>query len=176
MRFSVAKIFRVGLRTSISILILGAMFKIMHWPGANLIMVSAFSAIALMYLFRFLKLESKSVLDYVILGLAISFAVRGTLIILHWPGATISTFVFAALLLLWIWFDGPSRFFNPGKPHSKKSMDQNVINTVLLAGGVLTVIGVTFKLFHWPGAQYLLIVGIALLVISFFGGALKDEE
>lgn len=68
---------------SISITILGALFKIQHWAIANTILVFGLSSIAVIYIFRFLNKRTKSIFDWLKLVSVCSFFILKALIITH---------------------------------------------------------------------------------------------
>ena len=59
------KILTLPLRVALVILLYGALFKVMHWPYANILMLIGGVSIGLLYTIRFLNKEDKSKLDYV---------------------------------------------------------------------------------------------------------------
>ena len=60
-----SKILTFPLRLALIILIFGALFKIMHWPYANMLMLIGGVSIGLLYTIRFYFNTKKSKLDYV---------------------------------------------------------------------------------------------------------------
>ena len=158
---------RIPLRILISILIIGALFKIMHWPGANVIMVSAFGTIAIIYPFRFYKKAPKLLIDYVKLVLVLVWSIRGVFSTLHLPYA----FIFNALVLfsfgLWIVLESIDYI----QPENKEQTTfDTVFNVAFGFGAIFTLVGVTFKIMHWPYASLSLIIGLCLCALLF----LKD--
>ena len=87
-----------------SVVIIGALFKIMHWPGANETLILAFAVIFISYAIHFIKKSTKALIDWgkvvflatYILGILFKF--------MHWPFAEIflisSLFIFIVLVLL----------------------------------------------------------------------------
>lgn len=74
----------------ISVALLGATFKIMHWPGANIIIVLTLSALALLYFpFGFYFLGSPEVKKPAMLsGFVMSLIPIAIMFkVIHWPGA-----------------------------------------------------------------------------------------
>lgn len=74
----------------ISFAVVGAMFKVMHWPGANIIIMLTLSALALVYFpFGFHFLGKPEVRKPAILsGFVMSLIPIGIMFkIMHWPGA-----------------------------------------------------------------------------------------
>lgn len=160
------KILRVPLRITISILIFGILFKIMHWPYANIIIVSAFSLIAVFYLIRFLYKEGKTSLDVIKLTLILSWSFNGITVILHLPNYTAIKLITPVCFLVWIFMEGLTYFNN--EPQEQVSKRQFLMNGLYSVAITLTSIGILFKVMHWPTAGPLLVSGISLAAISFF--------
>ncbi len=68
----------------IALLIIGIMFKLMHWPRAGLILVAAFSGIPITYFIWFLKKEKKELEDILKLLWVISRFTIALFVIMHW--------------------------------------------------------------------------------------------
>ncbi len=68
---------------SISITILGALFKIQHWAIANTLLTFGLSSVAVIYFFRFLNKKTKSIFDWLKLVSVCSFFILKALIITH---------------------------------------------------------------------------------------------
>lgn len=123
------------------ILLIGSIFKIMHWPGAGMLLVSgitSFSLIFLPVLFMLKVKELESANDKWILGLGIAvgslMCLSAMFKVMHWPGANIMWIIglgVGFLLLLPIYFlNGIS---NPDKK-------LNTIITTFILIGVLGVL------------------------------------
>lgn len=91
--------------------------------------------------------------------LAMSLMAFGALFkIFHWPGASIMltvSFFFTALVFF------PSMLYVMYKEVNKKQ--HGLIYFASFIGGLLFMLGVLFKIMHWPGAHKMFIVGIAFI-------------
>lgn len=76
------KIFRT-IQVGIGFLIIGAMFKIMHWPGASIILLVSMFTIAITYLVRFIYKKNKNRLDVLKLLWVLFSYIGGFLILMH---------------------------------------------------------------------------------------------
>lgn len=98
-----------------------------------------------------------------ILGGNISLALiaMGTVFkIMHWPGAAISLLL-GFIILCFVFF--PSALYL-NYSTTKKSIG---INLSAFLGGTILMIGVLFKVMHWPGTAMLLVVGWTILLGVF---------
>lgn len=93
--------FRI-IRFCMGLILLGAMFKIMHWPGANLILLLSMFGVAITYGIWFLRKKQKGRLDFLKLVWVLSAFIGTVLVILHWvkPGITYIAYGFFWLSLV----------------------------------------------------------------------------
>ncbi len=68
----------------IIIIMLGAMLKIMHWPGNNIMLIVGLMGIMFVYMFRFIKKQIKAPLDMMKLAWVIITSITSLGIFLHW--------------------------------------------------------------------------------------------
>jgi hypothetical protein len=168
MKISAENWFKFAVRISIGFLIIGVMFKIMHWPGANIITIGSLISIGFFSAVGFAAKKPKVTLDYIRLMLAESFVINAIFTWLHWSYKAIPwTFLFISFIL-WIWYDGFA--FSQNKTPKEKIPD-----VLLIVGGILVVIGVIFKVMHWPGAGMMLVIGFIGVTTSYFLGAFRDR-
>jgi hypothetical protein len=142
---------------------IAALFKIMHWPGAGILCILGGISLAFVFMPSALTVlwkETKSrekIFLYVTAFLAAMFFIAGVVFkIQHWPFAGIilslaamtGVFLFIPALVVDMLRNEPDR---SGKTVS-------VLFAVLLACYIL---GILFKVQHWPGSQILMITGLA---------------
>lgn len=124
--------------------VVGSFFKVMHWPGAGVILGLAFLVFCLLFLPLLFLLKTKetgAARDRIILGTAtlagILYGISMLFQIMHWPGARIiwfSTLGLSAFVLL------PLYFFNGiRKPDAKTN---TIVTSIILIG----VLGMQFTL------------------------------
>ena len=77
--------FSAPVRFCIGILIVGIMFKIMHWPGGSIIMSVAFGLILIFYALKVKSLKKRTNIDYIKLILIGFWSIQGILSINHLP-------------------------------------------------------------------------------------------
>jgi len=156
------KILRGPLRISISVLIIGMLFKIQHWPYANVIIVSAFSSIAILYSFRFGAKKEKKLIDYVKLILVVFWCISGSLKTLHFPFQLFFQMIASIAFLSWITMEGINYFNNETPSENKKNYSSAINIGLFTLAAVFIAIGALFKIMHWPFAGPLLIAGVVL--------------
>ena len=160
--------FKIPIRIALSILIIGSLFKIMHWPFANLVtasMVVAFSLILIFYPLRFWKKRNKLLVDYVKLLGVCAWAIRGVFSILHLNYSDILTLLFFGA---WVVLEALN-YIKP-EQNSKLSVLETIANLIFAFGAVFVIIGFAFKILHWPYANLILIIGLCSAALWF----LKD--
>lgn len=153
-----------------SLLAVGALFKIQHWPGASILLVLGFFFLCFFFLpsaVYVLNAENKTnrkhlfmklsgLISSVIFLLGILFKVQ------HWPGAGVA--LAAGLLLLGTVFL-PSLIF--ARISDDKGEGKRSAYLVGLFAGLFYIAGFLFKLMHWPGAGILILVGLIMFTMIF---------
>jgi len=87
-----------------SVIIIGILFKIMHWPGSNIMLTLGFSSMIVNYGIRYAKKTTKSRLDYLkLLWVASSFIISLG-IIMHWGFKDFALVPHIILLITVIYF------------------------------------------------------------------------
>jgi len=154
---------------SMAMLAFGALFKIMHWPGAGPLLVFGFVFVSLLFFptaMWVMKKESKlksPIMLYISGLLGAIFVMIGFMFkIQHWPGAS---------FLLQIGYVVFCLIFIPILLNSLlKSTQEKALKNSYILGAIsflLCFIGDFFKVMHWPGAGPMLIFGSILLVSVF---------
>lgn len=153
--------------------VMGILFKIMHWPGAKLILSSVLILLPIVYSIRFYFKDKKLFSDYLKLVLVIigSFAYLLHKI-LHWPFGKELYILTLALLCVFLLFQVYRYLF---KNETEQSPIWNT-KTAFSIPGVIVFIGVLFKIMHWPGASILLIVGLAGFALLFTKDLFNQKE
>lgn len=82
--------------------------------------------------------------------------------IFHWPGAS-PALLLGFVLLCFIFF--PSAIYLNHKEFKAKG--RTALNVSILIGGIVLMIGILFKVMHWPGASFLLFTGWSIVVGVF---------
>jgi hypothetical protein len=87
----------------VALVLIGSLFKIMHWPGSAVFLLTGFAGIFIIYAVHFSKKNKKGLTDFLKLMWVILILTTSTLIIFHWPGQEpvklIESFIFC--LLFW---------------------------------------------------------------------------
>lgn len=165
-------LFRAIDRVSIGFLIIGIMFRIMHWPAAKPILFAAIMAPIVAACFRFGFTRPKERKDFIRLCLVISAATYFGLRVFHWPGKFIALAALLISFAAWILEDPDGYFGIRSKKNS--TLRVKLASLAFGLGAMATLIGVFFVILHYPGGKIIVISGIALLAFSFFNGILKE--
>ncbi len=151
--------------TSIFI-VLGALFKFMHWPGAGLMLMLSMGFLSI----GFIPVYAKSKIN-ALNGWKIKFAVglgwfcisllnlSILFKIMHWPFASGMIVLSMGIFAL---------FFIPAYSIHKMRHSENGAEKIMnISGGIsisIIILGLLFKITHWPGASMLLLFGVLLLL------------
>lgn len=142
--YAMKKVMMVSGMVTVLAFIVGSMFKVMHWPGANILLVLGFAGISLLFLpllFIFKIQEVPVVRDKVILALGIFsgslYFLAMLFQVMHWPGARI---IWLGNLIISFFIFLPLYFFSGiRKPETR-------MNTIVSSIILLAVIGSQFAL------------------------------
>lgn len=147
-------------------IVLGAIFKIEHWPGAGVLIVIGSSFLSFFYLPVFIHYKlnettkgEKKFINYLGAFCGSVFNLGVLFKIMHWPGAglliVISTGLFASVFL--------PVFASFKINNATENKSRYVLGAIAIA---MLTLGVLFKIQHWPGRPVLFFGGFAVL---FFG-------
>ncbi len=152
---------------ALALMAFGALFKIMHWPLAGIMLLASFVFVAFVFFPALLYVMYKEVNQKKQATIYITAFVGGILFMasvlfktMHWPGANllflpgmaILAFILIPLIII------------------QRIANLKMNKTVFVIGliSLMTILwGMLFKIMHWPGAHVLLMVGGALLVLAF---------
>ena len=145
--------------TSVLLIIAGAFFKWMHFPGAGVIftvgIVLAVLAFLPLYFFTSYReqVEKKNPIYYLFGYITLSMMLTGVLFkIMHWPGAGILITLGIVLIVLVIL---PFYFVTSYRSQvEKKNPLYPIVGYITLA---LILAGALFKIMHWPGAGIMIV-------------------
>lgn len=163
------------IRFGLSIIVLGALFKIMHWPGANLIFMIGCITTSIIQLVKFLRIKTKLPRDYMVSTFIIAFVTYYMMKVLHWPWSIIPlTIACLAMLTALIY-----QMINPSKDVLQTKSANNKASLIFLIAGALTILGAVFKIMHLPLANPFLIAGLGIfaffLVFDLFSKQKKSQ-
>lgn len=130
---------------AVSILVMGAIFKIGHWPGAGILIFSGMVVFSLVFLPLVFLLKTKEVgtiREKIILGLGtlagIFYFISALFLIMHWPGARV---IWVLTLALSFFVLLPLYFFNGiRKPETKLN---TIVTTIILIGVLILQFALT---------------------------------
>ncbi len=149
--------------------VVAAVFKIMHWTGANMTMIISGGFLSI-YFFVFIanKLADanggKSLTMHYALGLSAALINLGIIFkIEHWAGASILLVLgFAAFAIVFL----PMSLMDKMNKENWAANKSVAITGFL--GALLISLGLIFKIQHWTSASILLILGAAILMLVHF--------
>ena len=154
---------------SLAILGLATTMKLFHWPGASILMMLGFIILCLVFFpaaiyanYKEVKIKASKVLHSSILIGGIAFMFGVLFRVLHLPGA--AKLLFTGWILLLFVFLPILLFVKLGEIRSSK--DKSIV-AIGIIGLIIFELSTMFKVFHFPGATVLMILGSILLVTVF---------
>ena len=132
-------------------IILGSLFKVQHWPGANVIALAG-ALLTITAVIIALTTQPFSLSRGLRSLAGVLLVATVVLKMQHWPGAEVAfcgaiATAFAVLIMDREQLD-PRRLFS------------TQLSWLLLGSLTLTLGGILFKLMHWPGASIQLVLGL----------------
>ena len=79
------KILQLPLSILLSLIVMGALGKILHWPYAIWVIAGGYGGILILYPFRFAAKPHKVAVDYAKLALAVFWPLKSILNVFHLP-------------------------------------------------------------------------------------------
>jgi len=139
-----------------------SIFKIMHWPGASVLLVIGVVSLALIFLPSALVVlwkethSSKRLFLYISAFFTGLFFLMGILFkVQHWPGANIILTVGAMIsMFLFVPALTVSRFRDP------EGKSKHGIYIAGAAGLIFLIAGMLCKIMHWPFAEFFIMLSI----------------
>jgi hypothetical protein len=159
---NVKKILKLPLRISIAVLLFAMLAKILEWPYAKEVMLIGFSAIATLYVVRFLKKNQKQFIDYTKLVLIVFWATNGIFRVLDFPYTLFFQIITAIAFVTWFIMEGTAYFLDEDR-RAKNSIGQILWNCLLVIGTLGVIGGTILKVLEWEYAIHLLSLGITLI-------------
>lgn len=165
------------LKISIAVIILGILFKILHYSFAVFFFLTGALGIIIFYSLRFALKRPKKLLDYSKLFLVTTFIIQYVLRVFHrsFGGifsllAQIALVIFMVLLVRDVFFvkDQSEKFDHETNPNKSFKKGLNYLLYAIAAIGI--IVGASVKILHW---QFGFINGNVLLTIGLLAAALS---
>jgi uncharacterized membrane protein len=147
-----------------------ALFKIMHWAGAGIMLTFGGLSLAFVFLPSALGVlwkethNRKKLFLYISCFLAVMFFILGVVFkVQHWPGAAVVLSLSALSgILLFI----PALLISKLREQDKKS--KKIVYILGAVGLISYSLGLLFKIQHWPMATVLVVAGSVLIFLVAF--------
>lgn len=160
------------LRLSIPFIILGVLFKLMHWPFASGLITIGFGMIIILYPIRFYLKNEKRLIDYVKLVFLISYIVNAYLRLFHLPNHYLLSIFSFGTFILWITLELFDLYTNRKETDTFKLFPFGILSVIIL----FIFMGTFYKLFHYPYGNAILLTGFIFLTIYFLIDTFKPKS
>lgn len=160
---------------AIGLFIIGTIFKAMHWPNGNDLIIIALAAIVNVYFLKFWFKKDKQPLDYAkvaLIGLGCLTIIFG---ILHWPGKILLQLLTGFTFIAFVFLGGSRSLFGITVLEGKNPRF-NFSSYLISIAGILIIIGALFKIMHWPFGTYMLLAGLGLGIIWFLKDSFNNKS
>ncbi len=111
---------------SISFYLVGALFKILHWEGGDMLLLLSLSGVVVIYCIRTINKRKKILLDFVKCGWVLFAAATTIFRLFHWPYAELSGYITVALFIAMfiLFLLSPDQQRPEDIPYEEKPLDQ----------------------------------------------------
>lgn len=161
---SKVRVYKAIFRISIAILIIGTLFRIMHWPFGMQMSAIALILIAISSVLFYSSRLEKSFVDELAVVLVPFLCVFMLLRLLHLPYQLEIKIALLAIAVLYIFFKGIQ--WHLGDQSQGKTGINWERNSYIL-GIILIAIGLFFKYQYWPYAKEFLLSGMGVMVLYY---------
>jgi len=154
---------------SLAFIAIGTALKIFHYPAASITLLLGFVMLCFVFFpaaiymnYTYKKDQKNPMLNLSILIGGIAFMIGVLFKLMHWPGAALLLFV-GWSIILGIFL--PILLFVKLKEASTRG--EKSIYILGVVSLIIFEVATMFKMFHWPGAALLMILGSVLLIGVF---------
>lgn len=146
---------------SLALLLFGVLFKIQHWPSANILIVLGYATAFLTFLFKVLKSPSIKSLDLLAtagIGLLLAQKLFHFFEIPYFSTVRLTLIILGGIFLM-------TKFLK-----LFRSQNTNIPSGVLFIstlGAIMMSVGAFLKMQHLLGAGVLIVLGMAICAFSF---------
>ncbi|NJB70084.1 hypothetical protein GGR42_000546 [Saonia flava] len=170
------KYLTIPIRISLLLILVGMLFKALHWIPVftNGIILCSFVAISILYSLRFSKKQTKGSIAYIKLVLVIFWSLNGIFTILHLPYGEVFQIVSLIAFLFWTAMEGTSYFFN--KEAQENNTSYLLWNGIMILGAFSIVLGTLFSFLNWDYAVPLLVFGISSVVVYILRDVFAQKQ
>lgn len=158
------KILTLPIRIALIILIIGALFKIMHWPYYKELMLIGALSIGVIYVVRFIYKKEKTKLDYAKLALVILWLFNYLSQVFHLYNIPYIVDICIVVLFFW-WFIEEGFFYLKNRKFKTSKIIKVVYYFLIGLTVFLLLFGTLFKIQHWPYGSLMFTLGILLLCL-----------
>lgn len=160
------------LRLSFPIFIIGVLFKLMHWPGSQLLITVCVAMVLLLYPIRFYLKKEKRFIDYIKLLLLLTFPADYYLRVFHLPSNYLLTIISFSLFVIWIILELFDTYNNTDRKKEFKVFPFGILSIIIFT----LIVAVFYKIIHLEEADSFLIFGFSLLAIYFLIDTFKPKS
>ncbi|MEZ4936451.1 MAG: hypothetical protein R2799_02550, partial [Crocinitomicaceae bacterium] len=140
-------------------IVMGGLFRVMHWPHGNRIMAASLACFTVIYLIRFFRRKKKPFLLYLNIATLVVATVNGIMVIYYMKEHILFKYLSIGFGTFWLVLEG-LEYYNNQKLKGKFSIFILFKNNVFTLAMIVTGLGVLFKIMHWPGGGVMLLAGM----------------
>ena len=176
----IEKIYRILGLVFVPVLVIGILFKIMHWPGANIMVLSG--GVALLGLQIMRLVYNRKHLKNEILRTVVLFSSLGMIAcyVFHYPYVLVFLALFTVSFILFKTQSNPTDLSDEILDMERVEVKERKISVIEWVAYLLTILGLVFRLLNFPGAHIIIFCGIGLYLLfrvwKMIRGRTQDEH
>ncbi len=162
----------------VATLLIGIVFKIMHWPGSGSMLITSKIAIGILYVARFWLEDKRSLIEYLKVGLVAIWASAGIIeLFIEDPRDRLPFNAIAwGALIAWALTLGFEYLFQSKESQAKLTTPERVANRIYVLGAVTIIAGLCMTVLHLPTGAIVLAVGLSFGIIWIITQMNKKED
>ena len=152
--------------TGLLLVVTGIAFKILHFPGANSMIITGYATAALFFIFDIFNREAGRNVSSVILNLAMTSLLLGSMFkFMHWPGGAMLLIIY--LMLAYIFILVKLMLLKPTDPYKSPARWMSMAFYFSL---LFLFTGSFFSFTMWPGVELQMAIAILTLPVIVYTG------
>lgn len=165
------KILTLPIRLALIVLIIGALFKVMHWPYSKELMLIGGGLVSTLYTIRFLFKKQKNRMDYVKIAFVLLWLSSYLINVFHiYSLPYVFNILIVGLFIWWFIEEGLNYFKN--RKHKVGGAFRIIYYLFCYLTFIAMFLGILIKILHWPYGSLVFTIGVLslclLIIIDYF--------
>lgn len=149
---------------SVIIILVGSLFKVMHWPYSRMVLLIGYCFLFIIYPKYYLTTKINNRFNFLsVIGVLVWAGFKIVNMVCFDDVLFVKAISFSGLLL----FGAISFYKYMGFENYQSTRMERIIAIFFLLGEFILAIGLLFKVLHWPYSLIIIVLGLSILAVSF---------